>query len=355
MNYKKLLAKNIKIGNFKLFNQSKVYIVAEISANHGGDIKNVFKSIDFLKRIGVNAVKIQSYEAETLTPNIRKKIFYINDNSIWRGRYLYDLYKSAQTPFSWHKKIFEYAKKKKITCFSSPFDKKAVDILEKLKCPAYKIASAEIQDLNLINYIAKQKKPIIISTGIADENDIKLAIKECLSCNNNKIILLNCISSYPADATELNLNHIEILKNYTNIIGYSDHYIGGEASLASIALGAKVIEKHFIYNDNINSPDKLFSMNCKQFEIFIKKIRKLEVMLGSEKIDKKNLLKKKLKTISRSLFYIKDLKKGEKITKYNIQSYRPGIGISPNQFRSLLGKTIKKNVKKYSPVQKKDL
>ncbi len=287
MNYKNFSAKEIKIKNFSITENSKTFIVAEISANHGGDIKNIFKSISFLKKIGVNAIKIQSYEADTLTLNVRNKNFFINDKSIWKGKYLYDLYKSAQTPFSWHKEIFEYSKKKKMICFSSPFDKKSVDILEKLKCPAYKIASPEIQDLELINYVAKKKKPIIISTGIADEKDIELAIKECKKCGNNKFILLNCISSYPANKKELNLNYMNVLKKYSNLVGYSDHFIGDEASLNSVAMGAKVIEKHFIFNKMIKSPDRIFSMDSKEFKIFVNKIRELEVMLGSTSINKK--------------------------------------------------------------------
>tara|TARA_B100000282_G_C31691967_1_gene471945 strand:- start:149 stop:1216 length:1068 start_codon:yes stop_codon:yes gene_type:complete len=353
MNYKNYLAKEVKIQNFKISKNSKTFIVAEISANHGGKIKNVFRSIDYLKKIGVNAVKIQSYEADTLTLNSKSKRFFINDKSIWKGKYLYDLYKSAQTPFSWHKRIFNYSKKKGIICFSSPFDKNSVNILEKLKCPAYKIASPEIQDLDLIGYIAKKRKPIIISTGIADIDDIELALKECKKNKNNKIILLNCISSYPARRHELNLNYINLLKNYTDLVGYSDHFIGDEASLISVGIGAKVIEKHFILNKNIKSPDRIFSMDRNEFRLFVKKIRETELALGTTKVNKKVLLRNKLKTITRSLFYLKDLKKNEKITKKNIKSFRPGIGISPNQINLILGKKLKKNVKKHSPVQKK--
>lgn len=158
MNYNNLIAEKINLKNFKITRNSSTFIVGEISANHGGNLKNVFKSIDFLKKIGADAIKIQSYEASTITINSRDKAFYIDDKSIWKGRYLFDLYKKAQTPFSWHKKIFDYAKRKKLICFSSPFDKSSVDLLEKLDCPIYKVASAEIQDLDLINYIARKKK-----------------------------------------------------------------------------------------------------------------------------------------------------------------------------------------------------
>jgi pseudaminic acid synthase len=235
MNYRKKLAKSIKLKNFKINDSSKTFIVAEISANHGGDINNIFKSIDFLKKIGADAVKIQSYEANTITLNSKTKNFFINDKSIWKGRYLFDLYKKAQTPFSWHKRIFEYARKKKLICFSSPFDKFSVNLLEKLNCPFYKIASPEIQDLDLIEHVAKKNKPIIISTGIADVEEIQEAIKICLKAKNNKIILLNCISSYPTKLNEVNVKHINLLKKFSNIVGFSDHTTSSLAAVSSIS------------------------------------------------------------------------------------------------------------------------
>ena len=353
MKFNHLLVKEIKINNIKINNSSKAFIVAEISSNHGGKLNNVFKSIDYLKRIGADAIKIQSYEADTITLNTKDKKFYIDDSSIWKGKYLYDLYKKAQTPFAWHKKIFDYAKSKKIVCFSSPFDKSSVDLLEKLNCPVYKIASPEIQDLDLISYVAQKKKPVIISTGIANEKDIQLAVKECLLAKNNKIILLNCISSYPTKLSEVNLNYISVLKKFSNIVGFSDHTLDDMAALGSISLGAKVIEKHFIISKNIKSPDNKFTKNKRQFKNYIKKIRKMEFALGKTQVDKKKILKNKLKTITRSLFYIKDLKKGDKIQYNSIKSFRPGIGVSPNLIKKVLGKKLKYNVKKYTAIKKK--
>ena len=332
----------IKIGNFVISKKNKAFIVAEISGNHSGKITNIFKSIDLIKKSGANAIKIQSYEPDTITINSKSKYFYIDDKSIWKGRYLYDLYKSAYTPFSWHKKIFSYARKKNLICFSAPFDLYSVDLLEKCNCPAYKIASPEIQDLELIGYAASKKKPIILSTGIASDKDIKLAINECKKNNNNQIILLNCISSYPAKNNELNLKHINQLKKYSKIVGFSDHSIGSLATLGSIAMGAKVIEKHYILNDKIKSEDKSFSMNANDFLDFVNQIRTLEKMLGNEKVDKKKILKKKLKTITRSLFYIKDLKKGDKITRSMIKSIRPGDGLNPQKLKKIIGKKIQK-------------
>jgi len=344
-------AEKIKIHQFIISKKSKAFIVAEISGNHAGRINNIFKSIDLIKKSGADAIKIQSYEPDTITIKSKNKYFYINDKSIWKGRYLYDLYKSAYTPFSWHKRIFHYAKKKNLICFSAPFDLGSVDLLEKCGCPAYKIASPEIQDLELIGYVASKKKPVILSTGIANEKDIKLAINECKKNNNNKIILLNCISSYPAKNNELNLKYINQLKKHCNLVGFSDHSVGSLASLGSIAMGAKVIEKHYILNNKIKSEDKSFSMNANNFTDFVKEIRKLEEMLGYEKVNKKNILKKKLKTITRSLFYIRDLKKGDKITRSAIKSIRPGDGLNPQKLKKIIGKKIKINVKKFTPIK----
>ena len=352
---KNKIATKIKFNNkITISNSSKVFIVAEISGNHSGNIKNILRSIDNIKASGADAIKIQSYEPHTITLNSKKKYFYINDKSIWKGKYLYDLYKSAYTPFAWHKKIFSYAQKKKLFCFSSPFDLSSLKLLEKLKCPVYKIASPEIQDLELIGAVAKTKKPIIISTGVASYNDIMLALKECLNNNNKKIILLNCISSYPAQINELNLNHINKLKQYCPIVGYSDHSIGKIASISSVAMGAKVIEKHFILNKKIKSADEKFSILSDDFFDFVKNIRTTEKMLGKIEVDKKKILKMKLTTVTRSLFYKRDLNKNQKIIRSDLASVRPGIGISPQKLKKIIGKRLKKNVKKHTPVQEKD-
>lgn len=350
------ISKKIRFSqNYQISETSKTFIVAEISGNHLGKIQNVFKSIDQIKKAGADAVKIQSYEPDTITVNSKNKNFFIKDKSIWKGQYLYDLYKKSYTPFSWHKRIFSYARSKKLLCFSSPFDLNSVKILEKNSCPIYKIASPEIQDLELIRSVAKTKKPIIISTGIADDRDITLAIKECLKYNNNKIILLNCISSYPAKATELNLRNILELKKFCPIVGFSDHSNGNLAAIGSVSLGAKILEKHFILNKKIKSADKKFSITSKDFFKFVNEIRLVEKMLGNKKVNKKKILKNKLTTITRSLFYNEDLKKGYKLKRDDILSIRPGLGISPQMLNRILGKKLKRNVKKNNPVQKKDI
>jgi len=344
--------KKINIGRYTIHKNSKCLIVAELSGNHGGKLKNVFKAIDKIKKSGADAIKIQSYEPHTITLNAKNKYFWIKDKSIWSGQYLYDLYKRSYTPFSWHKKIFSYAKKKKLLCFSSPFDKSSVDLLESCNCPCYKIASPEITDLELIDYVSRRKKPMIISTGIANQKDIDLAVNQCLKNNNNKLIILHCISSYPAQENELNLNYLNILKKRFPIYGYSDHSIGEMASLVALSLGSKVIEKHFKINDKIKSADNTFSTDVKKFEKFILNVRRLETILGTDNPNKKKILKNKLTTVSRSLFYVKDLKKGDILKRNFIKSVRPGVGLNPQYLSKILGKKIKANVKKNTPTKK---
>jgi len=349
---KKKLSKRININkDISISNFEKTFIVAEISANHDGKLNLLKKTMIAAKKAGADAIKIQTYQADTMTLNVKNKHFLIDDNSIWKGRNLHTLYKKAETPFKWHKEIFLFAKKNKILCFSAPFDETAVDLLKKFNCPIYKIASPEIEDLRLITKVAKTKKPMIISTGIASEKNVEDAIKICLKYNNYKIILLNCISSYPAKDYELNLAHINKLKKYSHIVGFSDHSGSDLASITSVAMGAKVIEKHFILNKKINSPDKTFSYDPKQFKSLVKKIRTIEEMIGNENVNKKKILKGKLKTITRSIFYSSNIKKGEKISEHNIKSVRPGTGLSLSYFDKILGKKLLKNVKFGEPVK----
>ena len=353
--YNKKLSNKIILNKKEIIsNNKKCFIVAEISGNHGGSLNIMIKSIKKAKEIGADAIKIQSYEPNTITLNEKNKHFFINDKSIWRGKYLYDLYSETYTPFKWHKEIFRIAKKENIICFSSPFDSSAVDLLKSLNCPMYKIASPEIEDLRLVDKIAKTKKPVIISTGIANEEDIKRAIAICIKNKNYNIVLLNCISSYPAKPEELNLRHIRRLKKYCPLVGYSDHSNTDEACIASVSMGAKVIEKHFILNKKIKSHDKKFSYEYKKFKKLIAKIRRIEKILGNENINKKKILKRKLKTITRSIFYIRNIKKGQKISESSIKSVRPGTGLPLRYYDKIIGKETKKDCFRGQPVQKKD-
>lgn len=341
----------------KFLKKNRCFIIAELSGNHNGKLSNLMKMIYQAKLAGADAVKIQAYEAEGITMDSDKPFFKLGSKSKWKKyENLYRLYKKGQTPRHWYKKIFSYANKIKIILFASVFDLNTIDYFEKkLNCPIYKVASPEIEDLELIEKIAKTKKPLIVSTGIANDNDIIRVIEICKKSNNYNVILLNCISSYPAKKTELNLKYINVLKKYCPIVGYSDHSDSDLASIISVANGAKVIEKHFILNKRIKSPDSSFSYDPVQFKNLVNKIRDVEVMLGSEKINKKKILKDKLKTVSRSIFYSRNILKGDKINLSNIKSVRPGTGLNLKYFKKIIGKRVKNFCKFGQPVRLKDI
>jgi len=337
-------------------NQSnKTFIIAELSANHGGDIDIAIETIRAAKRIGADAIKIQTYTADTITLDSKKEHFRISHGTHWDGQYLYDLYKEASLPWAWHKKLFEVAKEEGIICFSSPFDHTAVDLLEDLNCPIYKIASFEITDIPLIEYVASKKKPVIISTGIANIEDIELAIEACKKMGNDQITILKCTSAYPAEPEDANLLTIQDIKTRFNVeSGLSDHTMGIEGPVVAVALGAKVIEKHFILNKSIGGPDAHFSLDEKEFEAMIKAVRKAELMIGKvdyEMTDKK----KKSRHFSRSLFITKDVKKGDVLTKENVRSVRPGIGLHPKFYNEILGKSFNSDYEKGTPLKNKHL
>ncbi len=328
---------------------SSPYIVAELSANHGQDIKIALESIKSARNCGANAIKIQTYTADSMTFKRDNKI--VIENGIWKGNDLYNLYKKAQTPYIWHKKLFQYAKKLGITIFSSPFDEESVDLLAKLNCPAYKIASFEIVDIPLIKYVAKRNKPIIISTGNANYEEIYAAV-EAAKTSNGGVALLHCISSYPASPDKFNLKTINFLKKEFNLpIGLSDHSIGINVAISAIALGACIIEKHFILNKKIKSPDSKFSMLPKEFnelcstsKIVWKSIGKKDLRVNHE--EKQNLI------FRRSLYFKKDMNKGEIINEDSISRKRPNIGLSPIYYDQIIGKKVTKNIKKNTPIKK---
>lgn len=334
----------MKIGKFDL-NSDGVYIIAELSANHNGSIENAKKTIEAAKEIGASAIKLQTYTADTMTLNCQKEDFLIKQGTIWDGKYLYDLYKEAYTPWEWHKELFEYARSIDIDIFSSPFDKSAVDFLEQFNPSAYKIASFEITDYELIRYTAQKGKPIIISTGIATIDEIQDAVNICREEGNNDIILLKCTSAYPAPLEDANLKMIPNLKSTFGVeVGFSDHTIGSTAPITAVALGAKVIEKHFILDKSIGGPDADFSMDKKEFKDMIDAVRSTEKLLG--KVDYSlTEKKKKSRQFARSLYIAKDIKKGEVFTEENIRSVRPGYGMHPKYFKDILGQKAKK---KYS-------
>ena len=328
----------------------KVFIVAEISANHGHDINIVKETIKVAKECGADAVKIQTYTPDTLTLNCNNEYFQIKDGTIWDGKILYNLYKEAYTPWEWHKEIFDYAKELNICLFSTPFDKTAVDLLESLGNPIYKIASFEINDIPLIEYAASKKKPMIISTGVATEEEIKDVIETCKKVGNDDITLLQCTSQYPAKLEDANLVMIEDLaKRFSVKSGLSDHTIGYLVATTAVAMGAKVVEKHFILDKSIGGPDSSFSMLPSEFKEMVDNIRNVEKMIGKVSYEISEKKKASLK-FKRSLFISKDIKKGEVITENNIKSVRPSNGISPKFYYEVLGKKVNRDLEFGTPL-----
>ena len=327
----------MKIGKFNLVSDG-TYIIAELSANHGGKIEIAKETIKAAKDIGANAIKLQTYTADTLTLDCDKEDFIIKGGTLWDGRKLYDLYKEAFLPWEWHKELFEYARSLDIDIFSSPFDKSAVDFLEQFNPSAYKIASFEITDYELIRYTASKMRPIIISTGIATIDEIQDAVDISRSVGNNDIVLLKCTSAYPAPLEDANLATIPNLAQTFDVIsGFSDHTLGSTAPIAAVTLGAKVIEKHFILDKSIGGADADFSMDKAEFKDMIRAIRDVEKLIG--KVDySMTEKKKKSRQFSRSLYVAKDIKKGEIFTEENIRSVRPGYGMHPKYLKDVLGK-----------------
>lgn len=329
----------------------KCFIIAEMSANHGRDIEIAKESIRAAKRIGADAIKLQTYTADTITLDVKTDHFKINQDTAWDGQYLYDLYKKASLPWEWHKELFKVAAKEGLICFSSPFDNSAVDLLEDLGNPIYKIASFEITDIPLIKYVASKGKPIIISTGIASVDDIELAIETCRKEGNNDITILKCTSAYPASPEDANLLTIpDIKKRFGVKSGLSDHTMGIEGAVVAVALGATMIEKHFILDKKIGGPDAHFSLDEKEFKTMIDAVRLAERMMG--KVDYEMTEKKrKSREFSRSLFVVNDIKKGDLITKENVRSIRPSYGLHTKHYYEILGKKVIKNLEKGTPMK----
>ena len=337
--------------NFKELNS--VFIIAELSANHNGSIQTAVETIRAAKRAGANAIKLQTYRPDTITLDSHQKDFLIDDNSIWRGQNLYDLYKKAYTPWEWHPKLFEVAKEEGLIIFSSPFDLTAVDFLEELNNPIYKIASFEITDIPLIRYVASKGKPIIISTGIATDKDIKLALKACKDEGNKRVALLKCTSSYPAKIEEANLMMIkDFTRRYKVVSGLSDHTLGIVAPVVAVTQGAKIIEKHFILEKSIGGPDASFSLDEKEFGKMVEAVRESELAIG--KIDYSLSEKQKsARNYSRSLYVSEDVKKGDIVTESNIKSVRPGYGMHPMHLPNILGKIFTKDCRIGTRVEEK--
>jgi pseudaminic acid synthase len=333
----------MKIGNFNINNNSSVFIIAELSANHNGSIEIAIETIRAAKRAGADCIKFQTYTADTITIDSNKEDFLIK-GTIWEGKNLYKLYQEAYTPWEWHEDLFKVAKEEGLVCFSSPFDKSSVDFLEKLNVPAYKIASFEITDIPLIEYVASKGKPVIISTGIAEIEDIELALKACNRMGNHNIALLKCTSSYPAPINEANMIMVKDLADrYGVISGLSDHTMGSTVPIVATCFGAKIIEKHFILDHSIGGPDASFSMDEAEFTTMVKAVREAESAIG--KVDYTLTEKQaKGKDFSRSLYVVKDIKAGDVISEENVRSIRPGFGLHPKYLSEIIGKVAILNV-----------
>ena len=334
----------MKIGNFNL-NKDGTFIIAELSANHNGSLEVAKKTIKAAKEIGANAVKLQTYKPETMTLDSKNPDFLIGGGTLWDGKSLYELYKEAMTPWEWHGELFSYARSLGVEIFSSPFDKSAVDFLEQFNPSAYKIASFEITDYELVRHTASRQKPIIISTGIATFEEIKDVVKICKDEGNENIILLKCTSEYPAPLDEANLKTIPDMRETFGVeVGFSDHTLGHIAPIVAVTLGAKIVEKHFILDKNIGGPDSKFSLDKNEFQEMIQAIRSTEKLLGKVEYTL-NEKREKQRRFARSLYVCKDIKKGERFSEENIKSVRPFYGLHPRYLKDILGKRAKKDYK----------
>ena len=321
---------------------SKTFIVAELSANHGHKLDVALESVRAAKEAGADAVKIQTYTADTITLNCDADDFKVK-GTLWDGRTLYDLYQEAYTPWEWHQAIFDEAKKCGLICFSTPFDKTAVDFLEDLGNPIMKIASFEITDIPLIEYAAKKGKPMVISTGIAIPEDIELAVKTCKDAGNDDITLLKCTSSYPAPIEDANLKTMVDMKEHYGVkVGLSDHTMGYDVAVAAVALGATLVEKHFILDRSIGGPDAAFSMEIGEFAAMVKSIRNVEKAIG-EVVYPTDPSKIKGREFCRSLYVAENVKAGDIVSEKNVQSVRPGYGLHPKFLPKVLGKRFVKD------------
>lgn len=333
----------------------RVFVIAELSANHGHNFELAAKTVRAAKAAGADAIKIQTYTADTITIDCDNPCFRINQDTLWDGTTLYKLYREAYTPWEWQPELKRIAEEEGLVFFSSPFDKTAVDFLEEMNVPAYKIASFEITDIPLIEYAASKGKPLIISTGIAVLADIEDALAACRRAGNNTVALLKCTSSYPAPVELANLRTIQDMKQRFQLpVGLSDHTMGTAVAIASVALGARIVEKHFILDRSIGGPDAAFSMNPEEFAQMVRGIREAEKALGNVTYELTERVRKNRK-FSRSLFVVKDMEAGDTITEENVRSIRPGDGMPPKYLPQITGKKVRCALKAGTPLKEEDI
>ncbi len=350
------LSKSIKIADHTVSQDSPVYIVAEMSANHLGSYDRAVEIIHAAKEAGADAIKLQTYTADSMTIDSDKSYFQIGGGTLWDGTTLYKLYQEAYTPWEWQPDLLKVAKNLGLDCFSSPFDREAIDFMEKMDMPAFKIASYEITDIPLIRYCAAKHRPMIFATGVARESDIKLAIEACIKEGNRDIILLKCVSAYPTPYEAVNLNMISYLaEEYGCIMGLSDHTMGSAVAEASVALGARMIEKHLTLRRADGGADGAFSMEPEEFALMVKNIRIIEKALGKREYFLSDKQEKEREG-ARSLYVVEDIKKGEALTGDNIRSIRPqqGAGLPPVMYDEILGKTAAYDLYRGEPLKMED-
>lgn len=334
---------HISINSRKIGTDYAPYIIAEMSANHNGSIENAFKIIEQAKRCGADAVKLQTYTADTITLNSRAPEFMIR-GTLWDGQSLHELYQKAHMPWDWHKPLFDFAREQGITIFSSPFDFSAVDLLESLNAPAYKIASFEMVDLPLIRYVAQTGKPMIISTGMADADEIAEAVETAKSAGCRELVVLHCVSGYPAPAADYNLRTLpDMAARFGTLVGLSDHTLDNTTAVASVVLGACVIEKHFTLDRNGGGADDSFSLEPDGLQALCRDSKTAWQALGRVHYGLKSSEQGNVQ-FRRSLYFVKDLQKGDAIDETCIRSVRPGFGIAPKHFDELIGKRLTRNV-----------
>ena len=340
----------IQISSRKIGQNKSTFIIAELSANHLQNFDLAVDTIKAMKKSGADAVKLQTYTPDTMTIDSDNEYFQINQGTLWDGKTLYQLYQEAYTPWEWQPKLKQIAEELGLICFSSPFDRTAVDFLEEMNVPAYKVASFEITDILLIEYIASKGKPVIISTGIATLADIEEAVHACRRMGNDQIALLKCTSAYPAPLEESNLRTIlNLADTFNTVVGLSDHTLGISAPITSVALGAMIIEKHFILDRKMGGPDAAFSMEPDEFRSMVEAVREVEKALGTVNYDLTEKTRKS-REFSRSLFAVEDIKAGESFTKENVRSIRPGFGLHPRYYGQIIGKKTRTDIKRGTPL-----
>ncbi|MDI3515238.1 MAG: hypothetical protein PWP40_2467 [Rhodocyclaceae bacterium] len=343
------MTKRINIAGRDIGDGCAPYIIAEMSANHNGDLNAALRIIEEAKRAGADAIKIQTYRPDTITLKSDLPDFQITDG-LWAGRTLYDLYEWAHTPWEWHKPLFEHARKLGITIFSSPFDNTAVDLLEDLNAAAYKIASFEAVDLPLIKYVASTGKPMIISTGMADAEEIQEAIDAAREGGCKELAILHCVSGYPAPAEDYNLRTIpDMIERFGLVTGLSDHTLDNTTAIASVVMGASIIEKHFTLDRSGGGPDDSFSLEPTELAALCRDSKTAWAALGKVDYGRKSSEQGNVK-FRRSLYFVKDLKAGDVITADAVRSVRPGFGAAPKHIDQILGHRLNIDVTANTPV-----